>query len=82
MKRIYEKPMLAIENFMVSQHIAACSPSYANNIEIVQEDLKYAGYFADKGVCENALVPGITIIYNGTRVCYHTSVDNATIFSS
>lgn len=80
MKKVYEKPMFAMENFMVSQHIAACSPSYANNIEFVQEDLKFAGYFTEG--CGKALVPGITLIYKGTQVCYHTSVDNATIFSS
>lgn len=82
MKKIYEKPMLVIENFMVSQHIAACSPSYANNIQFVQDDLRFAGYFTTDEACGKALVSGSTIIYNGTQVCYHTSVDNATIFSS
>lgn len=81
MKKVYKKPMLVIENFLVSEHIAACSSSYANNIEFVEADLKFAGYFAS-GSCDYTLSDGETFNYNGEQVCYHTYADNATVFSS
>lgn len=80
MKKVYKKPMLVIENFMLSEHIAACSPQFANNIEFVVDDLKFAGYFTDG--CSRVISDGSSFIYNGTQVCYHTYVDNAIVFSS
>lgn len=82
MKKIYEKPLLAIENFMVSQHIAACTEAYANNIEIVKKDLMFLGYFSAEDNCGNTLLPGTIIQYDGVDLCYHTSVATATLFSS
>lgn len=82
MKKVYKKPMLIIENFLVSEHIAACSTSYANNIEFVEGDLRFAGYFNLEEGCTQVLTDGSSFLYNGEQVCYHTYADNATIFSS
>lgn len=83
MKKVYKKPMLVIENFMLSEHIAACSPQFANNIEFVENDLRFAGYFTDTADgCSRIISNGSSFIYNSTQVCYHTYVDNAIVFSS
>ena len=58
-RQTYKKPLLVIENFKLSENIAACDPSFGNNSNITLEDIQKAynvlGYFAD-GVCENCLL--------------------------
>lgn len=82
MKLKYEKPLIAVEHYALSQAIAACSIQVGYNDNIcmandedvppVMQDLAYAGVFGE-GRC----VPGMESLgcdeYDG--VCYHTSVN-------
>lgn len=82
MKKVYKKPTVIIENFLVSEHIASCNMEAANNVNISIDDLRFAGYFTSEEGCLKALAPGYEFEYNGTQLCYHTSVDTGIIFSS
>ena len=42
MKKTYKKPLLLIENFKLSENIAACDPSFGNNSNITLEDIEKA----------------------------------------
>lgn len=84
MKKAYKKPSAVVEDFMLSQHIAACdmnvnsTSSAGNNVEFVIEDLSFAGYFTGESGCKNKFeVAGPVEIYDDVY-CYHTSVDTST----
>lgn len=78
LKKPYEKPMLAIEHYALTQRIATCTVKFGlNDSDCVWKDsdatpnmfkLALSGYFVD-GICaENAF--GM----DGTdSICYHTS---------
>ena len=49
MKKFYEKPVIMVENFTLSENIASCDPSFSNNMESVIEDVKgFTGYFTEQ----------------------------------
>ncbi len=82
MKKAYAKPMAIVENFLLSEHIAACSGEFSNAIDFTN-GLKFAGYFADDTCAEDKrLTEGSPFTYNGEEYCYHSFVDNKTVFSS
>ena len=35
MKKCYEKPAVMIENFVLSENIASCDPSFSNNMDSI-----------------------------------------------
>ena len=79
MKKFYEKPVIMVENFTLSENIASCDPSFSNNMESVIEDVKgFTGYFTEQYSCSNMAVPGTD--YGLQKICYHTS--SAVIFFS
>ena len=82
MKKQYEKPMLAVEYYMLSQSIAACITKigFLDSGCVIKDpdatkkmkDLADIGYFAD-GACT-------TPPYNMDdydSICYHTNVNAA-----
>lgn len=88
MKKVYTKPLAILEDISLSEHIAACDQdsSYANNLEItigqLKEELKRVGYFTSADSCIFQVNEGVEIEYDGYTLCYHTAVDNGTLFSS
>ena len=80
MKNLYEKPAVMIENFVLSENIASCDPSFSNNMDSIIEDVKgFTGYFTSEYSCSNMAEPGIDYGID-QKICYHTS--SAVIFSS
>lgn len=87
MKKLYIKPQVAIENFILSENIASCaekisfttSAGCGNNANWVEELNKSFGYFGDStGLnCSSSLDSGFS--WNGS--CYHTSTGSS-VFSS
>lgn len=82
MKKTYKKPCVIIEDFTLSEHIAGCSLKYANGMELSVQDLKFAHYLTLEENCDKPLTDGSEFIYNGTRLCYHTSASAQVVFSS
>lgn len=88
MKKVYTKPLAILEDISLSEHIAACNQdsSYANNLETtlgqLKDELRNVGYFTSTQACTFPVEEGVTIEYDGYTLCYHTAVDNATLFSS
>ena len=80
MKKRYEKPAVMVENFMLSENIASCDPSFSNNMDSLIEDVKgFTGYFTNGYGCESMAEPGIDYGLD-QKICYHTS--SAVVFSS
>ena len=85
MKKQYEKPMLAVEYYQLSQSIAACetkigfldSACVINDSDATSKmkDLAYSDYFVE-GACED--YPEGMDAYDA--ICYHTNLNAA--FSS
>lgn len=77
MKKEYEKPQIEIEDFKLSEGIAAgCD---AGNDYSILEAWKSQGYFNDDcTITEWDDLPEI----GGVKYCYHTSAEGSTIFSS
>lgn len=81
MKKKYEKPLIAVENYVLSQAIASCSTRIGfNSSACVFDDedapdgfrnLAGIGYFTADGDC--FFQPNITDEYDS--ICYHTSAD-------
>lgn len=81
MKKKYEKPLIAVENYVLSQAIASCSTRIGfNSSACVFDDedapagfrnLAGIGYFTADGKCY--LEPKITDMFDS--ICYHTSAD-------
>ena len=87
MKKLYVKPQVAIEDFILSENIASCtekinlttSQGCGNNANWAEEVNKSFGYFGDgTGLsCNSGLTEGFS--WNGS--CYHTST-GIKVFSS
>lgn len=94
MRKVYEKPKVLIENFTLTESIAACDQ--VNVVSVLQCDktdwkleAAYEGYvdidkglpFIDANSCE---LKGDQIEYgDGWKICYHTSQDSAlSVFNS
>ena len=81
MKKKYEKPLIAVENYVLSQAIASCSTRIGfNSSACVFDDedapdgfrnLANIGYFTADGKC--FFRPNIEDAHNG--ICYHTSAN-------
>ncbi len=81
MKMKYEKPMIAVENFELSQAIAACVTKIGfNNSGCVAHDndlpdeiraLGHAGYFYDSQGCD----PLISSMPENDKICYHSAAN-------
>lgn len=79
MKKTYEKPLVAVENFVLSQAISACDikigPNGSSSCVMNDDDStdKMYSYAKEKwfieGVCEVTAYDTNT----GDKVCYHTS---------
>lgn len=80
MKRVYKKPMILQENFVLSENIAACDAAFGNGTNISIDDLKFAGYLTDNS-CRTVLTEMYEFTYNGLQLCYHTST-GVNVFSS
>lgn len=84
MKKSYSKPVIMVENFMLSEYIASCDPKFSNNYDIdnLMQDLKgFTGYFNDAYGCSKKASSGQTYtLPDGTSLCYHTSA--SVVFSS
>lgn len=83
MKKSYNKPTIMVENFMLSECIASCDPSFSNNMSIdnLINDIKiFTGYFNETYGCGNQVPSGEDIEFAGTSLCYHTS--SSVVFSS
>lgn len=82
MKRKYKKPVIMVENFILSESIASCGDTFGNNMD-VDEFLKdvegFTGYFAENN-CRNAAEPDKDYTFEGITLCYHTSSN--VVFSS
>lgn len=83
MKKVYVKPSVLIENFVLSENIASCSPEFSNNMnvnDLISEVKGFTGYFSDNS-CKQQAKPGVDYTTpNGLKLCYHTST--AVVFSS
>lgn len=83
MKKVYKKPVVVIENFELSQHIAACQVPIKNKTYAVKE-----GCHADApGLGEVGLfywkIPGNTCAVDGEQFyCYTNGGNEAFVFSS
>lgn len=81
MKKKYEKPLIAVENYVLSQAIASCSTRIGfNSSACVFDDedapdgfrnLAGIGCFAADGECD--FQPNIGDEHDG--ICYHTSAN-------
>lgn len=84
MKRIYEKPVVLVENFALSENIASCDPNFSNGMDVdklISDVNGFTGYFTDVKVCDNIAKPGDDYtISNELKLCYHTNT--AVVFSS
>lgn len=78
MKKTYEKPLVAVENFVLSQAISACdikiglknSQCVINDVDSTSHMVNYAatGWFLNT-YCTNTAVD----TDNDDKMCYHTS---------
>jgi hypothetical protein len=83
MKKPYNKPMIMVEVFSLSENIASCTPGLMNNLNITEGTLRNMGLFTPDENCEQVVTDGKTIPWdNGQFLCYHTSVKGSVIFSS
>lgn len=89
MKKIYNKPEICIENFLLSEMIASCSftvtasttETCATNIDedVLMNAWKALGLFSSG--CKDSVETGDKLIWAGTKLCYHTS-QGAGVFAS
>lgn len=77
MKKRYEKPQIEIENFRLSERIAACD---AGNDYSILEAWKGLNYFSNE--CEVEPASGDLPEIGDVKYCYHTSAEGSTLFSS
>lgn len=84
MKKNYVKPELAVEDFLVSEYIASCDPSFSNNMDVdkIMDDVQgFTGYFLSSYNCEHTAQEGFDYMTpSGAKLCYHTY--SAVVFSS
>ncbi len=85
MKMKYEKPMIAVENFELSQAIAACVTKISlNNHECVKKDPDAQDYWAlahSEGWFTDFCLKSTIGELNDT-ICYHSSVAPSSLFTS
>lgn len=80
MKKRYEKPQIEIENFRLSERIAACDAG-SDYGSVLEQGWLTLGYFSsDCGieVSEGSELTGV----GDVKYCYHTSAEGSTLFSS
>lgn len=82
MKKPYNKPMIMVEVFSLSENIASCTPGLMNNLNITEDILKDMGLFTATQLCEVVVENGDKITWDKEQLCYHTSADGSVIFSS
>lgn len=82
MKKPYNKPMIMVEVFSLSENIASCTPGLMNNLGITEDILKDMGLFTEIENCIDSVTDGKTIPWYNEKLCYHTSVKGSVIFSS
>ena len=86
MKKAYTKPEIVIENFLLSEHIAACSgkDEFLNNVGTSMDDLiGFANVLTSKETCSVIVEEGYKFdLGNNKFYCYFTSAAGSTIFSS
>lgn len=86
MKKAYTKPEIVIENFLLSEHIAACSgkDDFQNNVGISMDDLiGFGNALTAEQSCSLIVEEGLKYpIGNDKFYCYFTSAAGSTIFSS
>lgn len=85
MKKAYTKPEIVIENFLLSEHIAACSgkDEFLNNVGTSMDDLiGFANALTSKETCDLIVQEGYEFAQGDTFYCYFTSAAGSTIFSS
>ena len=83
MKKSYNKPTIMVENFMLSECIASCDPSFSNNMNIddlIKDVNEFTGYFNEAYRCGTEVPSGVDIEFAGISLCYHTS--SSVVFSS
>lgn len=90
MKKTYQKPEVCVENFLLSEMIASCdyritaqtSSNCATNVDedTLMNGWKALGLFSD-GSCTDQVGYGDELIWEGTKLCYHTS-SSTNVFSS
>lgn len=93
MKRNYEKPMMIVENFLLSDYIASCEftitftsgcENYGvqgdnpNVVGLLQQQMMF-GAFNSAHACGLVYAEGDMI---GGTICYHTSTGDVTAFTS
>ena len=81
MKKAYQKPMVVVENYQLTQSIAACSSIVSlydskcflkSSLPSQWKDLAYIGYFME-GYCD--FFPSDMDVFDG--ICYHTNAGAA-----
>lgn len=82
MKKTYEKPMVAIENFILSQAISACETIKINHgsAACVLQDPdsgKWMLTFAIQGYFIDGCKPSAEGMTDNDGICYHTSISSA-----
>lgn len=82
MKKPYNKPMIMVEVFSLSENIASCTPGLMNNLHITEDTLKKMGLFTAPQQCEDVVENGDMIPWEKEQLCYHTSAKGSVIFSS
>ncbi len=82
MKKPYNKPMIMVEVFSLSENIASCTPGLMNNLNITEKTLRDLGLFTPGENCEQVVTDGKTIPWDSELLCYHTSAKGSVIFSS
>ncbi len=83
MKKIYTKPELFVENFLLSERVASCDsedPAFTNGCEVTVDSEVLAGFAAlghpnlFSTSCEEQATGGVDINLDGNvDLCYHTS---------
>ena len=96
MKKLYIKPEMLIENFLLSERIANCTstdPAFTTGCDVVIDEEALAGFKAlgypnlFSTICKEQVTGGVDINLDGTvDLCYHTSTGSSlgydNIFSS
>lgn len=82
MKKPYNKPMIMVEVFSLSENIASCTPGLMNNLNITEKALRDMGLFTPDENCEQVVTDGKMIPWDSELLCYYTSAKGSVIFSS
>lgn len=83
MKKEYKKPIIMVENFLLSECIASCGEAFGNNMDVdgfIEQVKGFTGYFTLDDGCTEIVVAGQDYTLLGQTLCYHTSSN--VVFSS